>query len=331
MACVLSSRVSPALCTRLRTSLPVYMRKGPPIVSVNAARRDGAFVVCASVSWGTVGLVNQLLYGFGATNALSLAFLRLGIALPLFVLAGLVTLRARLFHVQWRDLCLMALMGSLLALSQACYVAAIASAGVSISTLIAICAAPVVVAVLETLFTREHPTPMTLVALIGALSGTALLVAARTPMGAGHVSLSGAVLACLSAGGYAGFVFCGRWLTSRYHPLQISAAAFGAGSLLLLVCASSTGLVLAYPVGGWLLLLYLGVVPTALGYGLFQIGIRSLSATMASILTMCEPLTAAILARVLLGEELGMFGLLGAGCMLGAMAIILFMPRKSIV
>lgn len=75
-------------------------------------------------------------------------------------------------------------------------------------------------------------------------------------------------------------------------------------------------------------LLYLGIVPTALGYGLFQIGIRSLSATMASILTMCELLTAAILARILLGERLGMLGLLGAGCMLGAMAIILFTPSR---
>ena len=335
MACVLLLypflHPSPALCTRLPASLPVYMRKGSPIVSVNAARRDGVFVVCASVSWGTVGLVNQLLYGFGATNALSLAFLRLVIALPLFVLAGLVTLRAHLFHIQWRDLCTMLLMGSLLALSQACYVAAIASAGVSVSTLIAICAAPVGVAMLETMVTRVRPTPMTLLALASALSGTALLVAGRTPTGGGRVSLAGVVLASLAAGGYGGFVFCGRWLTSRYHPLQISSVAFGAGTLLLLVCASSTGLMLAYPVDGWLLLLYLGIVPTAIGYGLFQIGIRSLSATMASILTMCEPLTAAILARVLLGEELGMLGLLGAGCMLGAMAIILYAPRRYAV
>jgi len=307
------------------------MRKGPLIVSVKAARRDGVLVVCASVSWGTVGLVNQLLYGYGATNALSLAFLRLVIALPLFVLAGLVSVRTRLFHIQGRDLGIMLLMGSLMALSQACYVAAIASAGVSVATLIAICAAPVVVAVLETLVTRERPTPMTLLALAGALSGTALLVAGRAPMGGGRVSLAGAALAFLSAGGYGGFVFCGRWLTGRYHPLQISAVAFGAGTLLLLVCASSTGLALAYPTAGWLLLLYLGVVPTALGYGLFQIGMRSLSATMASILTMCEPLTAALLARILLGEQLGMLGLLGAGCMLGAMAIILlFVPRKSV-
>lgn len=76
------------------------------------------------------------------------------------------------------------------------------------------------------------------------------------------------------------------------------------------------------------MLLYLGCVPTALGYGLFQAGIRSLSATVASIVTMCEPLTAAVLAWILFREELGPFGLLGAGFLLGAMAIIMLVPRK---
>ncbi|MFL5706722.1 MAG: DMT family transporter [Ktedonobacteraceae bacterium] len=286
------------------------------------------FIVCVSVSWGTVGIANQLLYGYGATNALSLTFLRLAIATPLFFLASWISLRRRLFHIKWRDLCTMMLMGSMLALSQACYVAAISSAGVSVSTLIAICAAPVIIASLSALVTRERLTPMTLIALAAALSGTVLLVATRSHIGGGMISLSGAVFAFLSACGYAGFVFCGRLLTSSYHPLQISSVSFGAGTLLLLVCASSTRLVIAYPAGGWLLLLYLGCVPTALGYGLFQVGMRSLSATVASTVTMCEPLTAAILAWILFREELGPLGLLGAGFLLGAMAIIMLVPRK---
>ena len=49
---------------------------------------------------------------------------------------------------------------------------------------------------------------------------------------------------------------------------------------------------------------------------------------MASIVTMCEPLTAALLAWILFREELGPFGLLGAGFLLGAMAIMVLVPRK---
>ncbi|GHO56894.1 DMT family transporter [Ktedonobacter robiniae] len=294
-----------------------------------SSRRDFLLVVCASISWGTVGIANQAMYTYGATNALSLTFLRLAIAAPLFLLVGWIRLGRRLFHIKSRDLCVMMLMGSLIALSQACYIAAIASAGVGVSTLIAICAAPVIIAVCSTLITRERLTLMTLIALVAALSGTILLIGTRSLAGKEAVSLAGIGLAFLSACGYAGFILCGRLLTNKYHPVQISAVAFGTGALMLFVCASATDLVLVYPAWGWLILLYLGSIPTALGYGLFQMGIRSLSATVASIVTMCEPLTAALLAWLLFREELGSLGLLGAGCLLGAMALILLVPTKS--
>ncbi len=172
--------------------------------SQHTSRRDFLFIVCASVSWGTVGVANQILYGYGATNALSLTFLRLAIATPLFFLAGWISLGRRLFHIKRRDLRTMMLMGCMLALSQACYVAAISSAGVSVSSLIAICTAPVLIALLSALVTRERLTPMTLIALVAALSGTALLVTTRSHADGGTVSLSGALFAFLSACGYAG-------------------------------------------------------------------------------------------------------------------------------
>jgi DME family drug/metabolite transporter len=303
------------------------------------SRRDFLLIVCASISWGTVGIANQAMYTYGVTNALSLSFLRLAIATPLFFLVCWMRSGRGLFHIRPRDLAVMMLMGSLIALSQACYVAALASAGVGVSTLIAICAAPVIIAVFSALMTRERLTLMTLVALIAALSGTMLLVGTRPHSSAGIVGAGfnptptipvGIGLAFLSACGYAGFILCGRLLTNSYHPFQISFVAFGTGALVLLVCAASTKLVIMYPVAGWLILLYLGCVPTALGYGLFQIGIRSVSATVASIVTMCEPLTAAILAWILFHEELGPLGLFGAGLLLAAMALILLAPQKHV-
>ena len=291
------------------------------------SQRDFFFIVLASVSWGTVGVANRLLYGFGATNALSLSFLRLAFAVPFFLLAGWFTLKRRLFVIQKRDLAVMVLMGCLMALSQALYVAAIEAIGVSVSTLIAICAAPVIVALLSAFILHERVTLMTLVALAAAVSGTALLISTPSLPAADGAS-PGALLAFLSACGYAGFIFCGRLLTSGYHPVQITTVAFGAGALLLLICAASTRLVLTYPPGGWLILLYLGIVPTALGYGLFQAGMRSIPATLASIITMCEPLTAALLAWLLFHEELGLLGLVGAGLLLGAMALIVLLPQK---
>lgn len=298
------------------------------MISQNTSRRDFLFIACASVSWGTVGIANQIIYAHTATNALSLAFLRLVIATPLFFLASWILLGRRLFQIKPRDIGVMMLMGGLQALYQVCYSAAIPYAGVTVSTLIALCAAPVIIALISTFMTREHLTPITLMALVGALGGTTLLVAARSHPSEGSVSFLGVFLAFLAACGYAGFILCGRLLTSRYHPLHINCVAFGIGALLLLFFASSTRLVIVYPAWDWLILLYLGCVPTAFAYGLFQVGIRSLSATVVSIVTLCEPLTAALLAWIFFREELSLLGLLGAVLLLGAMAMILFVPRK---
>ena len=297
--------------------------------SKKTERRDFLFIVCASMAWGTVGIANQAIYAHVTTNALSLAFLRLAIAAPLFFLARWLLPAQKFPPIQHRDRTVMMVMGGLQALYQSCYSAAIPYAGVTVSTLIALCAAPVIVALFSSLITHKPLTLITLVALASALGGTVLLVATPSHLGKVHVSLVGVVLSFLAACGYAGFILCGRLLTDRCHPLQVNSIAFGTGALLLLLFALPTGLVVVYPARDWLILLYLGCIPTALAYGLFQVGMRSLSATVVSIVTLFEPLTAAILAWIFFGEELGPLGLLGALLLLGAMALILLVPLRE--
>jgi DME family drug/metabolite transporter len=125
-------------------------------------------------------------------------------------------------------------------------------------------------------------------------------------------------LALGSALGYALVALSGRAVAGRYHPLQINAIAFAAGAVALLPAAALTGLVVTYPPVGWALLLYLGLVPSALAYGLFLTGMRTTPATVASVLTLVEPLTATILAAALFGERLGPLGLLGGALLVGA-------------
>lgn len=77
---------------------------------------------------------------------------------------------------------------------------------------------------------------------------------------------------------------------------------------------------------GWLLVLYLALVPTALAYWLFQMGLRSVSATAASIVGLLDPLVAAVLAWGLFGETLAAAGL--AGAILLMMSIFLLSGQK---
>jgi DME family drug/metabolite transporter len=300
------------------------------MVSQNPTRRDFIFVMCASISWGTVGVATQAIYAHSEAVSLSMAFFRLAIAAPLFLLASWLQLGWRIFQIKARDLGIMLLMGGLQALYQVSYSAAITYTGVTISTLIALCVAPVVVALGSPMVTGEHLTPKIFLALVSALGGTVLLVVANANPQGEHATLSGIFLSLLAAIGYAIFILCGRLLTSMYHPLHVNAVAFGSGAILLLCFALPLGsLSVAYSTWEWLVLLYLGCVPTALAYGLFQAGMRSLSATVTSIVTLCEPLTAALLAWIIFHEELGPLSWLGAAFLLGAMILLMGRSAKN--
>jgi drug/metabolite transporter, DME family len=287
------------------------------------ARRGLLLVMSSAVAWGTVGVATQTLYGISATNPHSVGFLRLALALPALVAAGAATLGRRMLRVGPRDLALMALLGAMTALYQVCYFSAIRQVGVAAATVITLCSAPVIVAVLSSLLLQERLSARVLAALAGAIAGTALLVGGGSP---GHLPGSmatGAALALASACGYAVVTLCNRSLAARCHPLQTVSIGFAIGAALLLAFALPRGLVVRYPLSGWALLAWLGLIPTALAYALFAAGMRTVGATAASIATLLEPLTSTTLAWLALGERLGPWGAVGALLLGGAMVGLL--------
>ena len=169
---------------------------------------------------------------------------------------------------------------------------------------------------------RERLRARPALALAAALVGVFLLIGpAPSDAGGGDV-LAGVAFALASAFGYAIITLSGRALAGRYHPLQPIAIGFPAGAVLLGLLTLPTGPVAAYPPAGWALLVYLGLVPTAFAYVLFQAGLRRVPATTATIITLVEPLTSTVLAWALLGERLGPLGLVGAALLVGAMLLL---------
>jgi DME family drug/metabolite transporter len=293
------------------------------VLTAQKASRPGVWLILlAATLWGTVGVTTQALYHLTATNALSIGFFRLALATPALALSCFGLIGWRMFWVARRDLAIIALLGLMLALYQVCYFGAIALVGVAIATLVTLCSAPVLVALISTLLTGERPSRVVMLALALAIAGVALIVGFQPGAHQQAVNPDGVALALGSALGYALVTLSGRAVARRYQPLQINAIAFAAGALALLPAAALTGPVVTYPPVGWALLLYLGLVPSALAYGLFLTGMRSTPATVASVLTLMEPLTATVLAAVLFGERLGALGLVGGALLLCAILVL---------
>lgn len=285
-------------------------------------RRGLWSILGAAMLWGTTGVATQAIYNSSSTNPLSVAFLRVAIGAFVLLLLCWRLLGRRMWQVKRRDALLMVFLGTMQAVFQFTYLAAIPDCGITIATLIALCVAPVLVVLFSALFLHEHVTSKIIIALACALGGTILLTS--TPTGPQHTDqvLRGVFLSLICATGYAAIILGGRSLSERYHPLQVNAASFGMAALLLLVCSLITPLVFSYPTESWLLLLYLGCIPTALAYVLFQAGMRSTPAMLTSILTQAEPLTAAILAWLIFGERLSLPGIVGAVLLLGTILLL---------
>ena len=77
-------------------------------------------------------------------------------------------------------------------------------------------------------------------------------------------------------------------------------------------------------------LAFLGVVTTALAYGCFYAGLRSTASSVAAVLTLLEPLTAAILAVVLLAEPIHLSTVIGGVLLLAAVAALYLVPQPAV-
>lgn len=304
--------------------------------------RDFGLVVLGAVLWGTGGLAGATLASDGI-GMLAVASARLavggGALLAVVALAGRMGRWSASRPARRRVL----VTGLLAALYQSCYFLAVSWTSVSVATLVALGAAPVLVASATAVRRRRAPGRRTVLAVVLALAGLVLLVGVS-----GSGSPAGVGLALVAAAAFATLTVVNRSPVAGLDPLTLTGASFTLGALLLAPVAvvtalaavpaaargGPTGDLLAavlptlVPAGAsaWLLVAYLGVGPTALAYGAYFAGLRSVPATTASLLALLEPLTAALGAALLRDERLGPAGLLGAALL--ATAVVVLRPRR---
>jgi drug/metabolite transporter, DME family len=211
--------------------------------------------------------------------------------------------------------------GVAVAVYQLLFFQATTRAGVALGTVATIASGPLFSGAIETVRTRRPPSIGWMLGTSTAIGGVLLLGLvgrATTPDVLG-------VLAALGSGlGWAVYATIGKWQIDRGMPSTTSMATMFSTAGLL--CAP---LLLVEPLG-WLttgsgvaLALYLGVVTIGIAYTMYGIGLRSLTAPTVITLTLAEPITAAVLAAVVLDEVIGWTGavgiaLVGAGLVITA-------------
>jgi DME family drug/metabolite transporter len=296
----------------------------------NNRRVPRLFVLLAAVCFGTTGTAQAL--GPDGTSPLTVGAARIAVgAALLLVVEQLVARRARGRETAaagrrpWaRGPLVVGALG--VAAYQLCFFAAVKDTGVAVGTVVALGSAPALAGLGGYLVGGRLPGRTWAVATALACTGVALLALSG---GGADVSAPGVALAVGAGASYAAYTLSSKRLLDAGHGVEpVMARTFGLGALLLLpVLVLGDASWVATP-GGAAMALWLGAVPTALAYILFASGLRHLPAGEVATLTLAEPVTAALLGAVVLGERPGATAVAGILVILAGLAV-LAVPRRA--
>jgi drug/metabolite transporter, DME family len=267
-------------------------------------------VLLAAVCFGTTGTAQAL--GPDATP-LTVGATRIAVGAALLLL---VARAAPTAQASWprRELGVLA---AAIALYQLCFFAAVDRTGVAVGTVVALGSAPAIAGVAGRLLDEEPLTRRWAAATAMASVGVLLLVLGG---GGADVDPLGVVLAVMSGTGYATYAVLAKRLIRLGHaPERVMAASFSLGAVLLVPVLLLGDLSWLGTSGGITMALFLGAIPTALAYVLFARGLKHLTPGETATLTLAEPLTAAALGVLALGERPGTVGVAGAGLVLAGL------------
>jgi drug/metabolite transporter (DMT)-like permease len=164
--------------------------------------------------------------------------------------------------------------------------------------------APIFVTLAAWALFRAPPTVLFLFGMAIALTGMALLI--RGDFNLAGKEVLGDALGVVTATFYAGYQITVSRLRSSASTARVMAWSSTITSIVLLPLALlSEKTLLPTTPGGWIILVGLAMIAQAAGQSLIAYAMAHLSALFSSVGLLLQPVVAAVLAWVLLGEPLG--------------------------
>ena len=272
-------------------------------------------VIMAGICWGTLGIFSTQLGKLGL-DSFAITTLRIVTAgaMVLVLLPSLYRTFLSMRTKEWLSLMTQSLIGVLG--MTLCYFYAVSQVGVSMAVAL-LYTAPVFSLVLAKLILGEQISVKSALLAIIAVIGVACLMAGD------KFSLNmGVVVGLLSGLCYSLYGILGKKAMSFNHSTQMvffSSVAFSAIALLFLPQTFATYQALSsLPIQAWVYVVGLSLVGTIAPFFLYMTALNKLPATTASVFTIIEPLTAIILAIVLLGQPLLPLQMVGVALIIGA-------------
>ena len=267
-------------------------------------------VILASLLWGTTGTV--------ATFAPALSPLFIGsfaMGIGGFLQCGLASVNIvhdRALLVMYRRFLIVGALA--VAIYPLAFYSSMRLSGVTIGTVVSIGSAPILSAIIE-YFSRDFQLNKQWAtgALLGIIGMVMLAFSdnASTTIQNTHVYF-GILLGLVAGFTYALYSWSARQLMLKgINTKAAMGATFGCGGLLLIPVMLITGSAFFTSCTNIAVGFYMALIPMFLGYLCYGFGLSKISASMATTITLLEPVVATILAMLIVGEYLSIIGWIG--------------------
>ena len=290
-------------------------------------QRGTLFILGAAVLWGTTGTSQALAPQGAQPRAVGARRLLIGgiALLAVYAFSFKTTQPQPKFRL---PVGLTLLAAACMAAYQVLFFAGVALTGVAVGPIVGIGSSPVLAGLLGYLFRGEHPGWRWGVATLLAISGCTLLALMGQAV---NVNPLGMLLAVGAGAAYATFSLVSKRLLEHQPVEMVMAAVFSLGALLLSPLLLTQNLAWVANPRGLAVVLWLGLIATALAYALFGRGLSLTPLATAVTLSLAEPLTAAALGILVLGERLTLPAVLGIGLIFSGLAVLSIRSGREIV
>jgi drug/metabolite transporter (DMT)-like permease len=282
-------------------------------------------IVSASIMWGTMGIFGKLAFEYGI-NPVTLTALRIFIS-SITMLISIILLKRNLLKIKKKDVPQLLVFAILaVALQRIAYFYTVDLTTATIAAVL-FYTYPIFVTVHASLFLKEKLTFSIILAIVLTFSGVAFVVKAYEAAWL-NANLLGLAFGMLTSLLFALYFLMTKKLRNSYTSWTLLLYGDGLGAIALTpaLCFSFSEIV-SYPQQLWLLILVIGLFPSLTAYLLFSYALKYVESSKGSILSVIEPLSAAIFSVTILGERFEPLQIVGVALVLAGI-VLLFYKQK---
>ena len=277
-------------------------------------------VIAAALMWASSGTAGKALF---LTGMVPFDLIQIRVTLStLFLLLTLGFFSHHRLKIRLKDLGYFFVLGGIvMALCQSSYFLAISKIQVAAAILLQYMG-PSLIALYSICFWKEKLSAFKLVALVLSLFGCYLVVGGYN-LALLQMNTTGIMWGMVSAIGFAFYSLLGERGMHEYNPWTVHFYALAFASVTLNIIHTPFHYLRgSYSPAQWMYILHIVIIGTILPFGLYFVGVSNIRSTRASITATLEPISAALLAYIFVGEMMQPFQIFGGACVIVSIILL---------